>query len=98
MLGVELTVTLSSPSGTKVTVSYAVTGGSALAGVISNLFINDKLRETSETIQIALSAPTNAVRETKTVHTYSVRAADVVFAEMAKELASRRRIIHPIVP
>ncbi len=129
---VKLTVTLSSPSTSKVTVRYAVTGGSALAAAdfklaagtltfsagqtskdITLKIINDKVRETSETIQVTLSAPTNAVLGTKKMHTYTVLdndaaalghaamnllATDIVFAEIGGLNEKRKPNRHRLVP
>jgi hypothetical protein len=122
---VKLTVTLSSPASSKVTVRYAVTGGAALAGIdfklaagtvtfsagqtskdITLKIVNDKVHETSETIQVTLSSPTSAVLGTKKLHTYTVldndpamaghfamdpRAADSVFAELGRSITARRK-------
>src|SRR5207302_191321 len=85
-------VSLSTASGKTVTVTYAVTGGTATGGGvdytlaagtltfapgvttqnISIAVVNDTLDEDDETIQLALSGPTNSTLGATTTHTYTI--------------------------
>src|SRR5438128_1256628 len=85
-------VSLSTASGKTVTVTYAVTGGTATGGGvdytlaagtltfapgvtsqnISIAVVNDTLDEDDETIQVALSSPTNSTLGATTTHTYTI--------------------------